>query len=259
MKSRLFNSLLRHRIAACTALAMVATITSARAAPITIVNGSFEQTLVSGSYEFGTAFPTQEVTGWTTGGYNFVFQSGTADTSGATSQYGIHDMKLWGPGDGSNNGLPVSSPDGGNYLGLDGAFSVQAVSQMIYGLTPGQAATVTFYYAGAQQHGYTGLNTEQFEVSLGTQHLYTPVLNNTSEGFTGWQSETMTFIPTVSTELLSFFAIGTPSGVPPFSLLDGVTMSSVAQTPEPSSLALLVTGLTGVGSLVRARLKRNNL
>jgi hypothetical protein len=257
MKPRLFNSLLRYRIAVFTALAMFATFTSVQAAPITIVNGNFEQTLISGSYEFGTAFPTQQVTGWTTGGYNFVFQSGTADTSGATSQYGVHDMKLWGPGDGSNNGLPASSPDGGNYLGLDGAFSVEAVSQTIYGLTPGQAATVSFYYAGAQQHGYTGLNTEQFEDSLGTQHLYTPVLDNTSEGFTGWQSETMTFTPTGSSEVLSFLAIGTPSGVPPFSLLDGVTMSSVAQTPEPSSLALLVTGFTAVGGLVRARSRKS--
>jgi hypothetical protein len=254
MKSRLFSNLLRHRTTVFTTLASVALATSAYATPITVVNGSFEETGISGSYEFNTDWTAgpQSVTGWTSNGYNFVIVPGTADSTGATSSYGTDDLKLWGPANGSLNGLGAS-PDGGNYLALDGAFSVGAVSQMIYGLTPGQAVAVSFYYAGAQQHGYDGPTTEAFNVSLGGDTLTTPVLNNAAHGFTGWQSETLTFTPTSSSELLSFLAVGTPGGVPPFTLLDGVSISPVAETPEPGSFALLLTGILGAVGAGRRR------
>jgi hypothetical protein len=51
----------------------------------------------------------------------------------------------------------------------------------------------------------------------------------------------MTFTPTSTSETLSFLAIGTPGGVPPLALLDGVSLSDI---PEPASWALLVSGLT---------------
>ena len=50
--------------------------TSAQATSL-VVNGDFEQLLVPGaSREFGSRFPSQQVTGWTTNGYNFVFTPG---------------------------------------------------------------------------------------------------------------------------------------------------------------------------------------
>jgi len=55
---------------------------------------------------------------------------------------------------------------------------------------------------------------------------------------------------TSATEVLSFLAIGTPGGVPPFSLLDGV---SITEVPEPTSLALLGAGLGLVGLMTRRR------
>jgi hypothetical protein len=113
---------------------------------------------------------------------------------------------------------------------------------------------VSFYFAGAQQSGNTGPTTDQFLVSLGSQTLSTPVLNDPSHGFTGWQLENLTFTPTSTSEVLSFLAVGTPSGVPPFALLDGVTVSAV---PEPASLALLSTGLIGLGGYVRSRFKKS--
>jgi hypothetical protein len=230
-------------------------VSAAHATPINVINGNFEQTTTDASSEFGNRYPSQQVTGWTTNGYNFVFKSGTADTTGASSEYG--NLKLWGPGTGSNNGLTVSSPAGGNYLGMDGAYAQDAVSQTLHGLTPGAITTVTFYFAGAQQAGYTGLNTEQLKVSLGNESQFTPVLNNTSEGFTGWNQYSFSFNTTSSSEVLSFLAIGTPSGVPPFSLLDGVSVSdNTSPVPEPSSLALLATGLTSVGGFARNQWKR---
>jgi hypothetical protein len=257
MKSFFSSCLLRHRKTAFTALALATMTSLAHASSIVVTNGSFENLLEPGvSSEFGGLFPSQQVIGWTTSGYNYVFTPGTADSSGAVGQFSTE--QLWGPGDGSDNGLPATSPDGGNYLALDGAFNVGAISQMITGLTPGAAVDVTFYFAGAQQQGFTGLNTEQLEVSLGAANQFTPVVNNASHGFTGWEQYTFTYTPTSSSELLSFLAIGTPSGQPPMSLLDGisVTPESTPSVPEPGSLALLMTGFAGIGGMVRMRLTK---
>ncbi len=225
---------------------------SAHANTINVVNGSFEQTLTNQSSEFGSRYSSQQVTGWTSTGYNFVYLPGTASTTGATGEYG--NVQLWGPGNGSANGL-TSSPAGGNYLAMDGAYAQGPVSQTLSGLTVGAATTVKFYFAGAQQYGYTGPTTEQFAVSLGNQTIDTDVLSDVSHGFTGWESESLTFTATNTSEVLSFLAIGTPGGEPPMSLLDGVSVTDTA-VPEPSSLALLGTGLAGVSGLVRRRFKK---
>jgi len=108
-------------------------------------------------------------------------------------------------------------------------------------------------------NNFTAATTEQFQVSLGGQTLDTPVLNNVSMGFTGWQQESLTFTPTSATEVLSFLAVGTPSNTPPMSLLADVTASNtvVATTPEPGSFMLLGTGIAGISGLVKARLRKS--
>ena len=215
-----------------------------------IVNGGFESTTLDSSAEFGTRYPTQQVTGWTTSGYNFVFKSGTADTTGASGEYG--NLKLWGPGDGAANGLPAASPTGGNFIGADGAFNTLAINQTVTGLIAGEAATVSFYWAAAQQSGFTGATTEQWQVSLGTETQKTAIVSNVDHGFSGWVKQSFTFTPTSSSAVLSFLAIGTPSGVPPFALLDGVSLTQDA-VPEPATWALLVTGFGMVGFAARRR------
>ena len=222
-----------------------------------IVNGNFElftpttATPTAKSTEFGTRYGGQVVTGWTTTGYNFVFLPGTADTTGAANEFS-QQLQLWGPHNGApaTNMLPAASPVGGNFIAADGPFNPGAIQQTVTNLSPGSVANISFYWAGAQQFGFNGATTEQWQVTLGNETHSTAVLNNVSNGFTGWQQTTLSFVVTNATEVLSFLAIGTPNGVPPFNLLDGV---SITQVPEPASMALLGTGLAFAGLTARRR------
>jgi hypothetical protein len=220
-------------------------------ASLSFENGDFSVTTPStGGGQLGDNINAE---GWTTTGYNFLYPSGTADTTGEDGSDG--NVKLWGPNDGSDNGLPASSPVGGNFVAADGAFEVGAITQTISGMTPGDVYAVTFWWAGAQQTAHTGPTTEQWDVSLGSVEQSTVVLDNASEGFTGWIPDMFVFTPTSSSEVLSFLAVGTPSGVPPFSLLAGVTFS---QVPEPTASALTACGFTLLGAGLIFRKKRRS-
>ena len=214
-----------------------------------VTNGGFETT-TSGPGQLGN---NTNATGWTNlhsspgvWGYNFIFSPNTADTTGSPGIYGA--VSLWGPNNGSANGL-TSSPNGGNFVAGDGAFQIGAITQTINGLHAGNKYTVGFYYAGAQQHGFTGPNTEAWIVGFGSDPTQeTPILSNSSEGFTGWRHESFTFTADGTSDVLSFLAAGTPNGVPPFSLLDGVSVNN-ASVPEPGSVTLLVSLVGLIGGL----------
>lgn len=243
---------------AAAALAMLATASFAKADAINLVtNGNFSNTTLTASSQFGDTYGGQTVAGWFGDGYTFLMTPGSADTTGATGQYG--NLKLYGPEGGtsnsaySNNGFTSSSPAGGDYIAMDGAYEEGSISQVLSGLTIGDTIAVSFWYAGAQQSGYNGATTEGLNVSLGNQTLQSVTLNNVNHGFTGWQYQTLNFTATGTSETLKFLATGTPGGEPPFTLLDGVTATDTAVTPEPSSIALLGTGLLTVGGLVRKR------
>ena len=215
-----------------------------------VLNGDFSSSS-NGPGEFNTSQTT--LTDWTSSGYNFLFASGGADTTGSYTPQYTEYLKLWGPNDGSANGMPASSPYGGNFIGADGAYEVGAITQTISGLTSGDFYTVGFYWAGAQQMGYTGATTEQWQVSLGSSTQSTAVLNNVSQGFTGWQYQTFTYQATSSSEVLSFLAVGTPSGQPPFALLSDVTL---VQTPEPATVIIVLSGLFALAGVRRRTLSK---
>lgn len=225
----------------------------AATAPVTakqfVLNGGFEITTLTASSQISDYFVGNPVTGWTTTGYNFLFFPGTATTTGAVNQY-TGQLTFHGPANGSANGY-TDSPTGGNYIANDGAYIVAPLNQTLTGLRVGNTYTVAFDWAAAQQTGFAGPTTEQWVVSLGTESHATAVWSNPDHGFRPWSHETMTFTATAASEVLSFLAVGTPEGRPPFSLLDGV--SANGSVPEAATWAMMIGGLGLVGGALRLR------
>jgi hypothetical protein len=197
------------------------------------------------------------LTGWTVGPgssglLGFLFASGTADTTGSHDVRFNDTFLLWGPGSGGggvNNGLPASSPDGGNYLALDAAPTYQgSISQTVTGLTKGKQYVVSFYWAAAQQHGFDGATTESLKISFGNSSQTTSTINLNSHAFSGWRSASFIFTADAASDVLSFLTQGGPDGLPPFILLDGV---AVNPTPEPGSLAMMLGGVIGGVGLIK--------
>ena len=236
----MMNSNITRLVACIAAFAPVA----AFAGPNLVTNGDFEQTSMQNSQGAFTPdqMTTSNVTGWSTTGYNFIFGANTATTVGSAGIYG--QTYLYNGSAVPGGATLGQSPTGGNFVGADGAFQVGAITQTLNGLTKGTNYAVSFSWAGAQQSGFTGATTEQWQVSLGDQTKSTQVVNNANHGFTGWMQQTFVFQATAASEVLSFLAIGTPNGEPPFSLLDGV---SATEVPEPASLAMLAAFIGVLG------------
>jgi hypothetical protein len=208
-----------------------------------VTNGGFEDNTGNGQVGFNTT-----VTGWSVpdpnagNSYTFLFAPGTADTTGAIGQYG--GLSLWGPGNGSANGLPATSPDGGYFIAQDSAFQQGAISQTINGLVAGQMYNVSFYWAAAQQYGFNGSTYDAWQVSLGGQTQTTSTVNLDSHGFQPWMHESFTFTADNSSDVLSFLAVGGPGGVPPFALLDGVSVNAVPESRYSLGILVCLAGGT---------------
>ena len=237
------------------AVALVITAAILPASANLVSNGSFEEDGGDGQIGFNTF-----VTGWNVSNppysYVMVFGPGAADTTGAWGQYcggppgSCGPVKLWGPGDGANNGMPATSPDGGSYIAMNGDFQTSPIFQTVDGLVAGRAYDVTFWWATSQQQYHYGDTQQSITVSLGSERYTTPTYLNPSEGFTGWYKGLAQFTAASTSETLSFLASGGGSEPnPPFALLDGVSMTPV---PEPSTW---VTMIVGFAALVCAGLR----
>ncbi len=240
-------------------LALLALISPLSAANL-VTNGSFELSNFTVNSEFSPAYGSTStaVTGWTATGpsaYNIYFFAGTSTTTSALNQWNSNAEKLWS--------LPNLSQDGGNFIMLDGDTSFDApITQMISNLTINQTYSLTFDWAAGQLQSKSGATTEQVQFSLGTgvNSTYTTAIVSTpAQGFTEaannqWFQVTQTFTANATSELLSFMAIGTPVGLPPVVLLDGVSLT--ATVPEPASIGMLAVGLGAMLVAAKSRFHR---
>jgi hypothetical protein len=237
------------RLALVSAASLAALSAPAFAANL-VLNGGFETNTGNGEVDFNSTVADWTVPGAASSKYTFVWNAAsgislsgtTADTTGATGSLG--NVRLWGPGGLAFNGLTLS-PNGGAFIGADGAFQDEPIQQTITGLVAGARYAVTFDWAAAQQFGFSGVTSSGWDVSLGGQTLDTGNLGIGNHGFSGWQQTTLDFIATGSSETLSFLSTGTGGAAePPFSLLDGVSLTSV---PEPSTWAMMLVGFGLLG------------
>lgn len=235
--------------------AVMAISTSANAAVELVTNGGFESgpavNTQFGGQSGGGYTASQSVTGWTgLGGTHlqFYFVGGTQSTVDAIDRYD-DPLDRFGP---SFNTL---SPNGGNFVALDGdqdpTVNVQGgISQIINGLTVGQQYQLTFNWGAAQLANRTGPTTEQLHIQFGSSAADTAILAIGSQGFSGWQTATMLFTATGVSQTLSFLSVGTPEGLPPMAVLDGVSLTAV---PEPTTWAMMLVGFGGLGAIIRRR------
>lgn len=246
-------------LATAATMAALAVAAPAQAAVNLVVNGGFETraagTPVQG-FQVGTAHRYgQALTGWTStlgsntntnGAFNVLFNSATATTVSPDTLYNRFESQTLAR---ANYG--GASPDGGYFMALDGDISANGyLRQTITGLTIGREYELRFLWAGTQYQNRVGDTTIRLNVDFGSDNFATTTLINTTHGFQGWFEVVRRFTARSNNQTLSFLAEGTPNGLPPVALLDGISISAV---PEPQSWAMLIAGFALVGVTARRR------
>jgi hypothetical protein len=148
------------------------------------------------------------------------------------------------------------SISGGNFIGLDGdqTNGIQgSISQTVGGLTVGTQYLVSFNWATGQLQSRSGATTNNIKVTFGNQSFTTQTINTPSQGSTAWLTQSFLFTATSASQVLTFLAQGTPTGLPPMVALDGI---SLVAAPEPASLAVMGSGLALLAYFQRRRQKR---
>ena len=239
-----------------------------------VVNGGFEQA-TRDSGQIGTV---TLVTGWNStlkgdlsklsaDRYAFLGDAQEFTTTGVLGRKG-GQLILWGPGKGADNGF-ASSSNGGNFIAADGAWYQGAISQLVTGLIVGQTYSVSFEWAAAQQYGFDGAPTAGWSYGVTSDptkakkgtYGATPIVTVPEHGFINWTSETFDFVADSTSSYLYFIAEGAPTGQPPFSLLDNVSLTGpqVAAVPEPGTWAMMIIGFGAVGGVMRRQARARRL
>lgn len=204
----------------------------------------------------GTYNGNQFVNGWMADGYNIWFPDETQATTVSAigtwdSNGGTGAERLWGPGFETSDPIADTPPTGSStFVGLDGDQAdpgVQAsIWQTVTNLTPGASYNISFYWAAGQLQSRNGATHSSLLVSFGDGPAQsTGMQDNPDSSFSGWWSASMNFTADSTSEVLKFLAAGTPDGLPPMSLLTGVSIRQ--NVPEPSELGLFGLGLFGLG------------
>lgn len=227
-----------------TAFISLLTMGGAQASGPTIVDGTF--TGVANPGVGGSA-----ISGWTQG--TGITNSSSRGNTCVVVNGVFCNTTTWGTI--KSNDLPTGSvPGGGNYFADPVNYTVsdmlyQTISNLVVGVT----YAVSFYQASfALTNASTTPLQVQWAVDLqGDPTLYSPVMNTSSTVGTGWQAVTLNFVAQATSETLSFITYGPVSaGVAQFAALANVT---IAQAPEPASLAMVALGIGGLMIMRRRR------
>lgn len=204
-----------------------------------VSNGGFEITTGNSS-----SFVMSNGTGGPYAPDNWTFSGGigcvtfSASTSSQSNACGSNFASLY-PG-------WTFSSNGGNFVLMDGDPTYHGTLSQSVSVVQGHSYEISFEQAASQFQFYSGATTEQWQVCLGGQCQLSALMNNASKGFVPWENQTLTFTAsTTGSELVSFMSVGTPNGLPPVVLLDGISMEEV---PEPSAILLTAGGLVMLGS-----------
>ncbi|MBU6276964.1 MAG: hypothetical protein KGQ61_10015 [Planctomycetes bacterium] len=205
-----------------------------------VINGSFEtNTNGVGYLDYNTA-----ATGWSNSGstagrpqaFNFIVDANADKRPGGGFNSELGTIWVWGPQYSeapSANGF-TGSGYGTYFLGGDGAYATGPVSQVIGGLTVNEQYTLSFVWGAAQ---FTDVKDQGFnagwQISFGSEVANTETVSLPSRGFAPWRSFSTTFTASAVSQTLSFLATGGPAGVPPFSLLDNVSLEPTNGPPPP--------------------------
>jgi hypothetical protein len=271
------NRLLRSAIVGVSATTMSVLGTNARA--VTLINGNFNPTTGQTESSF---FDRGITSNWTvdqgagTGKLAFLAPFGKpAPTELNTLTAPGTSTGVWA----LRGNTPIASPDGIAqwFVAVDGdPVYATTLRQTVTGLTANTKYDVTFYQAAGQQIGLTGGTTERWAVNLGStavttsnfstvgklSALMSPIQpggpglgGGTATNVSPWQKQTLTFTADASSTTLSFLAVGTPGGAPPFSLLSSV---SVTETPVPEPFTIIGTIVGGTAAFrLRKRLAKS--
>ena len=261
---------------AVTAIAATASAAVAETTKDFIVNGGFEQaTQPTGQLE-----SIAKVTGWNAtdaadfskiaglgydSKYVFLTNAESASNPGLLTTFGKYE-RLSGPGNGFDNGFDAS-PQGGNFIAMDAWWRRGALTQIIDGLIVGETYKLSFAFAYAQNSGATTATTHSLTFGMTSDptklgsYTTTPTVKNPLGGFVDWTNYTFEFIADNSSSYLYFLANGAPSGQPPFSLLDNVSLTGphAAAVPEPATWAMMIMGFGAIGGIMRRRVRERRL
>ena len=252
------------------AAALVTCLLSAGASAQTLPNGTFS---ITGSSALSSADSyidaggkitnSSALPGWTaTGtGYACVASGSSITTSGSyCGTSGGQPALVFTTSPGS----VVAGYTGNVFVDDAGGAYADTISTTIAvtASTAAQTYALSFYYAGAQQSGFTGQTQDWWSVGLNgaTPNQVTPSItignNGTTNPTNRFVKDTIDFTVAAgaTSETISFLAAGNGSaGVnqPPFMMLADL---SVVKVPEPASITILGAGVLGlIASRRRAR------